>query len=179
MLQAQKIKEHRQTSDSVAYTSSMQCREGRDSRHWAYYAITPFVYACCTSGRCKAKRPKLEAWRTESRGEWYTLTYGKEAARSLITSCKCEEQQTPIVFRGCVVATHVVSCIFDTQKVRITSPALILFIVHLGLSMAMPTTSSAIAERPRDALSQLKSCQLLHNCTKYHIWLQGLPFHVI
>ena len=31
------------------------------------------------------------------------------------------------------------------------------------------TSSSAIAERPRDALSQLKSCQLLHNCTKNHI----------
>jgi len=29
--------------------------------------------------------------------------------------------------------------------------------------------SSAIAEGPRDALSQLKSCQLLHNCTKNHI----------
>jgi len=27
------------------------------------------------------------------------------------------------------------------------------------------TSSSAIAEGPRDALSQLKSCQLLHNCT--------------
>jgi len=30
-------------------------------------------------------------------------------------------------------------------------------------------TSSAIAEGPRDALSQLKSCQLMHNCTKNHI----------
>jgi len=28
------------------------------------------------------------------------------------------------------------------------------------------TSSSAIAEGPRDALSQMKSCQLLHNCTK-------------
>jgi len=27
------------------------------------------------------------------------------------------------------------------------------------------TSSSAIAEGPRDALSQLKSCQLLHDCT--------------
>ena len=32
----------------------------------------------------------------------------------------------------------------------------------------MPS-SSAIAEGPRDALSQLKSCQLLQNCTKNHI----------
>jgi len=32
------------------------------------------------------------------------------------------------------------------------------------------TSSSAIAEGPRDALRQLKSCQLLHNCTKNHIW---------
>jgi len=31
------------------------------------------------------------------------------------------------------------------------------------------TSSSAIAEGPRDALSHLKSCQLLHNCTKNHI----------
>jgi len=31
------------------------------------------------------------------------------------------------------------------------------------------TSSSAIAEGLRDALSQLKSCQLLHNCTKNHI----------
>jgi len=31
------------------------------------------------------------------------------------------------------------------------------------------TSSSAVAEGPRDALSQLKSCQLLHNCTKSHI----------
>jgi len=31
------------------------------------------------------------------------------------------------------------------------------------------TSSSAIAEGQRDALSQLKSCQLLHNCTKNHI----------
>jgi len=41
------------------------------------------------------------------------------------------------------------------------------------------TSSSAIAEGPRDALSRLKSCQLLHNCTKNHIWLAGLPFHVV
>jgi len=41
------------------------------------------------------------------------------------------------------------------------------------------TSSSAAAERPREPLSQLKSCQLLHNCTKNHIWLEGLPFHVI
>jgi len=30
-------------------------------------------------------------------------------------------------------------------------------------------SGSAIAEGPRDALTQLKSCQLLHNCTKNHI----------
>ena len=41
------------------------------------------------------------------------------------------------------------------------------------------TTISAIAEGPRDAWSQLKSCQLLQNCTKNYIWLQGLPFHVV
>ena len=31
------------------------------------------------------------------------------------------------------------------------------------------TSSSAAAERPREPLSQLKSCQLLHICTKNHI----------
>jgi len=31
------------------------------------------------------------------------------------------------------------------------------------------TSSSAAAERPREPLSQLKSCQLLHNCAKNHI----------
>jgi len=41
------------------------------------------------------------------------------------------------------------------------------------------TSSSAIAEGPSDASSQLKSCQLLHHCTKNHIWLEGLPFHVV
>jgi len=45
--------------------------------------------------------------------------------------------------------------------------------------LAFRTSSSAIAEGPRDALSQLKSCQLLHNCMKNHIWLDGLPFHVV
>jgi len=41
------------------------------------------------------------------------------------------------------------------------------------------TSSSAIVEGPRDALSQLKSCQVLHNCTKNHIWLEGFSFHVV
>jgi len=31
------------------------------------------------------------------------------------------------------------------------------------------TSSSAIAEGPCDTLSQLKSCQLLHNYTKNHV----------
>jgi len=30
--------------------------------------------------------------------------------------------------------------------------------------------SSAIAGRPRDAPCQFKSCQMLHSCTKNHIW---------
>jgi len=32
--------------------------------------------------------------------------------------------------------------------------------------LAKETRSSAITEGPRDALCQLKCCQLLHNCTK-------------
>jgi len=34
----------------------------------------------------------------------------------------------------------------------------------------MYTSSSANTERPRDALCQLKYCQLLRSCTKNHIW---------
>jgi len=41
------------------------------------------------------------------------------------------------------------------------------------------TSSWAATERLREPLSQLKSCQLLHNCTKNHSWLEGLPFHVV
>jgi len=48
-----------------------------------------------------------------------------------------------------------------------------------ALSSRRSTSSSAIAEGPRNALSQLKPCQLLHKCTKNHIWLEGLPFHVV
>jgi len=36
------------------------------------------------------------------------------------------------------------------------------------------TSSSAIAEGPRDALSHLKSCQLLHKCTRdFGLWRQS------
>jgi len=38
-------------------------------------------------------------------------------------------------------------------------------VIEIGKTcFTMQTSSSAIAERPRNALSQLKSCQLLHNC---------------
>jgi len=30
-----------------------------------------------------------------------------------------------------------------------------------------------------EQVAQLKSCQLLHNCTKNRICLEGLPFHVV
>jgi len=36
----------------------------------------------------------------------------------------------------------------------------------------MKASSLAIEDDPRDAWSQLKSCQLLHNFTKNHIWLR-------
>jgi len=39
----------------------------------------------------------------------------------------------------------------------------------LSINIMRITSSSAVAEGPRDALSQLISCQLLHNCTKNHI----------
>jgi len=38
-----------------------------------------------------------------------------------------------------------------------------------SIRISITTSSSAIVEGPRDALSQLKSCQLLHSCTKNHI----------
>jgi len=44
------------------------------------------------------------------------------------------------------------------------------------LSPLIGTSSSAAAERPCKPLNQLKSCQLLHNCTKNHIWLKDCPF---
>jgi len=50
------------------------------------------------------------------------------------------------------------------------------WMLEVGAPFLKCTSSSVIAEGPRDALSQLKSCQLLHNCTKNHIWLEGLPF---
>jgi len=37
------------------------------------------------------------------------------------------------------------------------------------LHVVVETSSSAAAERPHEPLSQLKSSQLLHNCTKNHI----------
>ena len=41
------------------------------------------------------------------------------------------------------------------------------------------TSSSAIANRPRDALSQLKSCQLLHNCTKITFDYRAVASHLL
>ena len=41
--------------------------------------------------------------------------------------------------------------------------------VYLLHVMATGTSSSAIAEGLRDTLSQLKSCQLLHNYEKSHL----------
>ena len=40
---------------------------------------------------------------------------------------------------------------------------------HHQRSSERATRSSDLAEGPRDALRQLKSCQLLHNCTKNRI----------
>jgi len=37
---------------------------------------------------------------------------------------------------------------------------------NVAAAVSNKTRSSAIAEGPRDALRQLKPCQLLHNCTK-------------
>jgi len=57
---------------------------------------------------------------------------------------------------------------FERQRgVMVASPR---YQCGVGLPpQAVKTISSAIAEGPRDALSQLKSCQLLHNCTKTYI----------
>jgi len=51
---------------------------------------------------------------------------------------------------------YVVTCI---HKIR-----------HLLACIGSRTRGSAIAEGPRDALSQLRCCRLLHNCTKNLMW---------
>ena len=40
--------------------------------------------------------------------------------------------------------------------------------LSFSIHVAELTSSSAAAQRPREPLSQLKYCQLLHNCTKNH-----------
>jgi len=75
----------------------------------------------------------------------------------------------PICFTICTMTTYVMCDIQHFVDV---------YVIH-HLLATVCTSSSAIAEGPRDALSQLKSCQLLHNCTKNHIWLEGFPFHVV
>jgi len=52
-----------------------------------------------------------------------------------------------------------------------------MIVMHLVMQMSLSqiaekykTRSSAIAERPRNARCQLTTCQLLHYCTKNHIW---------
>jgi len=72
----------------------------------------------------------------------------------------------------------------QTQKIQLE---LLFYFIYFFIKFTVKlkvknTSSSAIAEGPHDALSQFKmfkSCQLLHNCTKNHIWLQGLPFRVV
>jgi len=44
-----------------------------------------------------------------------------------------------------------------------------MFISRTDSKRVVSTRSYGITERPRDALCQLKSCQLLHSCTKSHI----------
>jgi len=61
----------------------------------------------------------------------------------------------------------------STQEGSIAScsvlPSRLMFTKSVTVSVAVSASSSAIAEGPRDALSHLKSCQLLHNCTKNHV----------
>jgi len=45
--------------------------------------------------------------------------------------------------------------------------------IHATHSYTKRTRRSTTTEEPRDALHQLKSCQLLHSCKKYHIWKAG------
>jgi len=42
----------------------------------------------------------------------------------------------------------------------------VLLVIKLIIPSHIITSSSAITEGPHDDLIQLKSCQLLHNCTK-------------
>jgi len=52
--------------------------------------------------------------------------------------------------------------------------ALTLLAWHQEEHTPATTSSSAIAEVLHDASSQLKSCQLLHNCTRLVGWLVGV-----
>jgi len=81
-----------------------------------------------------------------------------------------------------ILLTRSTGTVHTSARARLTSVAIRIRIrIHNpdGHQKLIRTNSSAIAEGPRDALGQLKSCQLLHNCTKNHIWLEGLPFHVV
>jgi len=76
-------------------------------------------------------------------------------------------------FNRChVQSSHANSCHVEAWRARRLSSS------HRNYTLTN-TSSSAIAEEPQDALSHSKSCQLLHNCTKNHIWLEGLPFHKV
>jgi len=52
----------------------------------------------------------------------------------------------------------------------------IIAVTCIKLHRQLQTSSSDIAEGPRDALRQLKSCQLLHNCTKITFDYKHCPF---
>ena len=58
-------------------------------------------------------------------------------------------------------------------QIALRTPYSNVVVAHISTrktSQRNTTSSSAAAERPREPLSQLKSCQLLHNCTtKNHI----------
>jgi len=69
------------------------------------------------------------------------------------------------------------SCLLHTSTWKTKQPRPIHKAEEETLSVAITphalklakTRNSAIAEGPRDALRQLKACQLLHNCTKNSI----------
>jgi len=89
------------------------------------------------------------------------------------TSVACNYQDPRLWHEQEEVAIHfLLENVFRKTSIRESDfpgsdckPSVCLFVCsHISLR------SSAIAQKPRDALHQLNSCQLLHSCRKNHIW---------
>ena len=100
---------------------------------------------------------------------WYTSTSEGDDTATEAELTTTVNQQTSASDRDSSTVTADVTTVTDSQTLTGASytPAVVCRPAH-GEHTNI-TSSSAIAEGPRDGLSQLKSCQVLHNCTKNHI----------